>query len=104
MTNTLQAPEAETKAPVLIPFVCPICAGANAVNLISLSRAGGVACEACKKRLRHTDVMRAMHAPRGDAGEPQRKRAPPEAKPAMVWPPTPESRAAIKPLYNRERK
>lgn len=52
------------KAPVLVPFVCPICAGANAVALIPLSRAGGVHCECCKKWLRATDVMRAMHAPR----------------------------------------
>jgi len=52
------------KAPVLVPFVCPICTAPNAVALIPLSRAGGVACEACKKWLRASDVMRAMHAPR----------------------------------------
>ncbi|HET6403935.1 MAG TPA: hypothetical protein VFH78_04760 [Candidatus Thermoplasmatota archaeon] len=47
-----------------MPFVCPICTAPNAVALIPLSRAGGVACEACKKWLRASDVMRAMHAPR----------------------------------------
>lgn len=52
------------KAPVLVPFVCPVCAGPNAVALIPLSRAGGVSCERCKKWLRAADVMRAMHAPR----------------------------------------
>lgn len=52
------------KAPVLIPFVCPICTGANAVQLIALSRAGGMNCEKCGKRLRAADVMRAMHSPR----------------------------------------
>jgi hypothetical protein len=52
------------KALVLVPFVCPICAGPNAVNLIALSRAGGVDCGKCGKRLRSADVMRAMHSPR----------------------------------------
>jgi hypothetical protein len=55
------------KAPVLVPFVCPICAGPNAVNLIALSRAGGVNCAKCSKHLRSSDVMRAMHAPRKQA-------------------------------------
>lgn len=52
------------KAPVLVPFVCPICAAPNAVNLLVLSRAGAINCEACKKKLRSQDVMRAMHSPR----------------------------------------
>lgn len=52
------------KPQVLVPFVCPICAGANRVHLISLSRAGGVACTACTKWLRAADVMAAMHSPR----------------------------------------
>lgn len=52
------------RAPVLVPFVCPICAGPNAVALIALSRAGGVKCAKCSKWLRANDVMRAMHAPR----------------------------------------
>ena len=55
------------KALVLVPFVCPICAGPNAVNLIVLSRAGGTDCAKCGKRLRASDVMRAMHAPRKQA-------------------------------------
>lgn len=55
------------KAPVLVPFVCPICAGPNAVNLIVLSRAGGMDCAKCGKRLRSADVMRAMHSPRRQA-------------------------------------
>jgi hypothetical protein len=52
------------KPVVLVPFVCPICAAPNAVQLIALSRAGGMNCAGCQKRLRATDVMRAMHAPR----------------------------------------
>lgn len=52
------------KQPVLVPFLCPICAAPNAVNLILLSRAGQTTCGACSKRLRSQDVMRAMHAPR----------------------------------------
>jgi hypothetical protein len=52
------------KPPVLVPFVCPICTGANAVQLIAVSRAGGVKCSACSKWLKAADVMRAMHAPR----------------------------------------
>lgn len=52
------------KPPVLVPFVCPVCAAPNAVNLIALSRAGSTECASCKKRLRSADVMRAMHAPR----------------------------------------
>ena len=55
------------KAPVLVPFVCPICAAPNAVNLIALSRAGCTSCAACKKNLRSADVMRAMHSPRKQA-------------------------------------
>ena len=55
------------KALVLVPFVCPICAGPNAVGLIALSRAGGMDCQKCGKRLRASDVMRAMHAPRKQA-------------------------------------
>jgi len=88
------------KAPVLISFVCPICAGPNAVALLVLSRAGGIDCAACGKWLRAADVMRAIHSPRAAHGEGQgdRTRAPPVKKPAMVWPPTAESRAAIAPL------
>lgn len=48
----------------MIPFTCPICTGANAVQLIALSRAGGMTCAQCKKHLRAADVMRAMHNPR----------------------------------------
>jgi hypothetical protein len=99
---------APPKPQVVIPFVCPICAGANAVHLITLSRAGGMGCEACGKWLRSADVMRAMHAPRSgrvDAETPAAQSAPVRAAKdaAPVWPPTPESRAAIKPLYNRRR-
>lgn len=88
-----------------IPFVCPICAGANAVELLRLSRAGGVDCEECGKWLRATDVMRAIHAPRAAAPEgstDRRVRAPPAKKAPMVWPPTAESRAAIAPLHKRK--
>lgn len=104
---------------VELPFVCPICAGANAVHLVSLSRASGMACAHCKKWLRSADVMRAMHSPRaarpgaesvpvhveGSSTEPEappRTRAPPTRPSAMTWPPTPESRAAVKPLYKRK--
>lgn len=52
------------KALVLVPFLCPICTAQNNVNLIVLSRAGGMNCCSCTKRLRAQDVMRAMHAPR----------------------------------------
>lgn len=87
------------KAPVLISFVCPICAGANAVGLLALSRAGGVDCVACKKWLRAADVMRAIHSPRAaNDGRADRTRAAPAKKPDMVWPPTAESRASIAPL------
>lgn len=92
-----------SKGPVLIPFICPICAGSNAVELIVLSRAGGMDCAACGKHLRSTDVMRAMHAPRAAAGS-EARRVPvraPAKKPTMVWPPTAESRAAIAPLRAR---
>lgn len=87
------------KAPVLIPFVCPVCTGHNAVELVALSRAGGMDCVKCGKHLRSSDVARAMHAPRDAKGEPPRMRARPQAaeKPKMVWPPTRESRAAIAP-------
>lgn len=52
------------KAPVLVPLVCPVCAAANAVSLIAVSRAGGATCNACQKWLRVNDVMRAMRHPR----------------------------------------
>ena len=55
------------RAPVLVPFVCPVCTAANGVQLIALSRKGGVECVGCQKWLRATDVMRAMHAPRKTA-------------------------------------
>ena len=92
------------KAPVLIPFVCPICAGGNAVELLILSRAGGMSCQQCGKHLRSADVMRAMHAPRSPPTSNERRvpvREMPAKKPEMVWPPTPESRAAIAPLRRR---
>lgn len=92
---------ASPKAPVLIPFVCPICAGANAVELIALSRAGGTDCVECSKWLRAADVMRAIHSPRDaatDESRERRVRAPPAKRTAMVWPPTAASRAAIAPL------
>ncbi|HET6403255.1 MAG TPA: hypothetical protein VFH78_01305 [Candidatus Thermoplasmatota archaeon] len=89
------------RPPVLIPFVCPVCAGANAVELVTLSRAGGTACVACSRFLRSADVMRAMHSPRADAGREQRAARAVPKQPAMVWPPTPESRAAIAPLKRR---
>lgn len=82
--------------------MCPICAGANAIELNVLSRAGGMDCAECGKRLRSTDVMRAMHSPRPDAGAVRnRTRETPAKKPDMVWPPTKESRAAIAPLRRR---
>lgn len=56
--------EVRVRTPVFIPFVCPICTGANAVELIPLSRAGGMNCIHCQKRLKSSDVMRAMHSPR----------------------------------------
>lgn len=92
------------RQPVLVPFVCPVCAASNAVELIVLSRAGGVACVGCKKYLRSADVMRAMHAPRTAGGgqpQPARPTRVPVAKSDLVWPPTPESRAAIAPLRRR---
>lgn len=91
------------RAPVLIPFVCPICAGKNAVELLILSRAGGMDCADCGKRLRSADVMRAIHSPRPPAAENRRVpvRAAAAKKTEMVWPPTPESRAAIAPLRRR---
>lgn len=55
---------AATKPPVLVPFVCPVCAAPSGVHLISLSRAGGMECPSCKKWLRLSDVMRARLAPR----------------------------------------
>ena len=58
---------AVVKPLVLVPYVCPICAAANAVNLIALSRAGNTQCQGCKKTLRSGDVMRAMHSPRKQA-------------------------------------
>jgi hypothetical protein len=94
---------APSKAPVLIPFICPICAGSNAIELLILSRAGGMDCAECGKRLRSADVMRAMHSPRPAATEERRipVRAAPAEKPKMVWPPTAESRAAIAPLRKK---
>ncbi|MFA5860845.1 MAG: hypothetical protein WDA16_04035 [Candidatus Thermoplasmatota archaeon] len=53
-----------TKAPVLVPFLCPICAAPNAVHLVTLSRQGIMPCVACHKKLRAADVMRALHTPR----------------------------------------
>lgn len=103
MQNSL-APANASVAPITIPFVCPVCAGANAVHLISLSRAGGMDCVVCEKWLRATDVMRAMHSPRA-ARDPQaeeRARAAPAKKVAITWPPTAESRAAVKPLGKRD--
>lgn len=84
----------------MIPFVCPICAGANAVELVTLSRAGAVDCAKCGKRLRSADVMRAIHTPRSAASMERRlpARAPPVRASAIVWPPTAESRAAVAPL------
>ncbi|HUR69808.1 MAG TPA: hypothetical protein VM370_11240 [Candidatus Thermoplasmatota archaeon] len=88
---------------MLIPFVCPICAGSNGAHLISLSRAAGMDCAVCGKWLKSADVMRAIHSPRvaraADA-------APPSARPAanqsrrvaVTWPPTAESRANATPL------
>lgn len=92
------------RAPVLIPFVCPICAGANGVELLVLSRAGGMSCRECGKHLRSADVMRAIHSPRSEATAQtrDRTRAPPAKKAALVWPPTRESRAAIAPLHRRK--
>lgn len=55
------------RPPVLVSFVCPACTAPNAVNLIELSRAGGMNCANCNRRLRSGDVSRAMHAPRKQA-------------------------------------
>ena len=54
----------EPRPLVMVPFVCPICAGPNEVHLITLSRAGSMNCAKCGKKLRVPDVMKAMHAPR----------------------------------------
>lgn len=93
------------KARVLLPFVCPVCAGANGADLLALSRAGGADCAACGKWLRAADVMRAIHSPReaAQADAPERRvRAPPPQRAEMVWPPTAASRATIAPLYRRK--
>jgi hypothetical protein len=55
---------ASVKVPVLVPFVCPVSAAAQAVQLLALARAGPHTCTACNKRLRAMDVSRAMHNPR----------------------------------------
>lgn len=106
------------KQQVQVPFVCPVCTAANAVHLISLSRAGGVDCSACGKWLKAADVMRAIHSPRDEQAGASRGAAPsPRARvatrggtrpaqpvsrrDAIVWPPTPESRAAARPLPTR---
>lgn len=102
----ISEPSPSTASPVLIPFVCPICAGENAVHLISLSRAGGMNCAACEKWLRATDVMRAMHSPRSAAPAIARApgaRAPPSKRAPVVWPPTAESRASATPLPIKKR-
>lgn len=87
-----------SKAPTLVSYSCPVCGAPNAVNLIALSRAGRTACTLCHRALKSTDVMHAIHSPRkarGPADTPLRARAT-AAQPARVWPPTPESRAAIR--------
>jgi len=66
-----------------------------------------VDCAVCEKWLRASDVMRAMHAPRAGAPPTPRApgaRAPPTKREPVVWPPTAESRAAVKPLYVRRGK
>lgn len=93
----------ELAAPVVqIPFVCPVCAAANAVNLIALSRAGGVDCASCARWLRSADVMRAIHSPRAERSPgsppPRTHAASPRKKAEVVWPPTAASRAAAIPL------
>jgi hypothetical protein len=75
-----------------------VCAGANAIELLVLSRAGGTTCAECGKYLRSADVMRAIHSPRAAPTVQRRVRAPPAKKVEMVWPPTAESRAAIAPM------
>lgn len=89
------------KAPILMPFTCPVCTQPNAVELIALSRAGGMACVSCRKHLSSTDVMRAMHSPRERSQVANRVAVRAAPKPAMVWPPTAASRAAIAPLRER---
>ena len=93
------------KKVVLIPFVCPRCAGANAVQLIALSRAGGLDCKVCDKWLRADEIMRAMHSPRevraADAAPIRVHATKPTSKGGITWPPTAESRAAATPLRKR---
>lgn len=100
----VNAPDKPVK---LVPFVCPVCAGGNAVHLITLSRAGGTECSGCARWLQSADVMRAMHSPR-EVAAPERDIARVE-RPArdasgrrdVVWPPTAESRASATPLRRR---
>lgn len=69
-TWTRAATSVETlaaKVPVLVPFVCPVCRGANAVGLLAVSRAGGVRCSACERWLKSADVARAIHSARTPA-------------------------------------
>lgn len=86
-----------SKSPVLVPFSCPACGTANAVNLIALSRAGRTTCTFCNRSLRSTDVMTAMHSPRRarDSDDRPLRVSAAAAPVARVWPPTRESRAAI---------
>lgn len=63
MTSVAIVPGA-AKVPVLVPFLCPLCAAPNGVHLLTLSRLGSMQCAACTKKLRAADVMRALHAPR----------------------------------------
>lgn len=60
----MTTPVVAAKAPVLVPFVCPICTATNEINLIALARAGTTDCTSCKKRLKAADVMRARATPR----------------------------------------
>ena len=100
----VNAPDKPVK---LVPFVCPVCAAANAVHLITLSRAGGTECVGCARWLKSAIVMKAMHAPRptaADAAEAARttSRTPADQRRReVVWPPTAESRAAATPLRRR---
>jgi hypothetical protein len=113
------ASDTEPHVPVLVPFVCPVCAAQNGVHLISLSRSGGVDCAACGRWLKSADIVRAIHSPRGAQEGPSRtpvadaerkariatKGGTPSDGPSKqgsyVWPPTAESRRAVKPLRKR---
>lgn len=52
------------RAPVMVPFLCPVCAARQSADLVALSRSGQQGCVGCLRKLTRGQVSRGIERAR----------------------------------------